>query len=277
MKRLVLSLLAVVAVTSAHAQWPSGEVEAQRQARSVHLHWGGIVKDATDVVGYVNVTESQTNSYYMVIGFDGGYMGIQNVNGTHVGIFSIWDPVGHAFDFKARPDDVVEGLRAKVLYSDPRVNVSRFGGEGTGAKTMFRYDWKAGSKVRFRITAEPDGNDRIKFTGYIGEGKDEMKIAIISRLSHGKKPVVSGVYSFVEDFWRNGHSKTLVRRAEFTGFASRVSEKDGYTPANAARFTADGNKLMTIDAGPVEGGGFLQTGGKTENKTVKLWSWFKFK
>ena len=130
--------------------------------------------------------------------------------------------------------------------------------------------------MRFRITAEPDGNDRIKFTGYIGEGKDEMKIATISRLSHGKKPVVKGVYSFVEDFWRNGYSKTLVRRAEFTGFASRVSEKDGYTPANAARFTADGNKLMTIDAGPVKGGGFLQTGGKTENKTVKLWNWFKF-
>lgn len=276
MKKLVLSLLALVAVTSAYAQWPSGEVEAQRQARSVHLHWGGIVKDATDVVGYVNVTESQTNSYYMVIGFDGGYMGIQNVNGTHVGIFSIWDPVGHAFDFKAKPDDVVEGLRAKVLYSDPRVNVSRFGGEGTGAKTMFRYDWKTGSKLRFRITAEPDGNDRIKFTGYIGEGKDEMKIATISRLSHGKKPVVKGVYSFVEDFWRNGYSKTLVRRAEFTGFASRVSEKDGYTSATAARFTADGNKLMTIDAGPVKGGGFLQTGGKTENKTVKLWNWFKF-
>lgn len=276
MKRLVLSIFAVVAVTSAHAQWPSGEVEAQRQARSVHLHWGGIVKDATDVVGYVNVTQSQTNSYYMVIGFDGGYMGIQNVNGTHVGIFSIWDPVGHAFDFKAKPDDVVEGLRAKVLYSNPRVNVSRFGGEGTGAKTMFRYDWKTGSKLRFRITAEPDGNDRIKFTGYIGEGKDEMKIATISRLSHGKKPVVKGVYSFVEDFWRNGYSKTLVRRAEFTGFASRVSEKDGYTSATAARFTADGNKLMTIDAGPVKGGGFLQTGGKTENKTVKLWNWFKF-
>lgn len=276
MKKLVLSIFAVVAVTSAHAQWPSGEVEAQRQARSVHLHWGGIVKDATDVVGYVNVTQSQTNSYYMVIGFDGGYMGIQNVNGTHVGIFSIWDPVGHAFDFKAKPDDVVEGLRAKVLYSDPRVNVSRFGGEGTGAKTMFRYDWKTGSKLRFRITAEPDGNDRIKFTGYIGEGKDEMKIATISRLSHGKKPVVKGVYSFVEDFWRNGYSKTLVRRAEFTGFASRVSEKDGYTSATAARFTADGNKLTTIDAGPVKGGGFLQTGGKTENKTVKLWNWFKF-
>ena len=276
MRKIIFPMAVLFSALSVFAQWPSGEVEAQRQARSVHLRWGGIVKDATDVVGYVNVTENQTNSYYMVIGFDGGYMGIQNVNGIHVGIFSIWDPVGHEFDFKAKPDDVVEGLRAKVLYNDPKVNVSRFGGEGTGAKTMFRYDWKVGSKVRFRIVAEPDGADRIKFTGYIGEGADEMKIATISRLSHGKKPVVSGVYSFVEDFWRNVYSKTIVRRAEFTGFASRVAEKDNYTPASSACFTADGNKLMTIDAGPINGGGFLQTGGKTENKTVKLGNWFKF-
>lgn len=275
MKKFVFSVIALTAAASAFAQWPSGEVEAQRQARSVHLRWGDIVKDATDVVGYVNVTESQTNSYYMVIGFDGGYMGIQNVNGNHVGIFSIWDPVGHEFDFKAKPDDVVEGLRAKVLYNDPKVHVSRFGGEGTGAKTMFRYDWKVGAKVRFRITAKPDGADRIKFTGYIGEGEREMKIATISRLSHGRKPVVRGVYSFVEDFWRNGHSKTLVRRAEFTGFASRVSLADKYTPVSSACFTADGNKLMTIDAGPVKGGGFLQTGGDTANKTVPLGKWFK--
>ena len=163
----------------------------------------------------------------------------------------------------------------ELMHYVDEINM-RFGGEGTGAKTMFRYDWKVGSKVRFRIVAEPDGADRIKFTGYIGDGADEMKIATISRLSHGKKPVVSGVYSFVEDFWRNVYSKTIVRRAEFTGFASRVAEKDNYTPANAARFTADGNKLMTIDAGPVKGGGFLQTGGKTENKTVKLGNWFKF-
>lgn len=270
MKKIVFAAAALLGATAAFAQWPSGEVEAKRQARSVHLHWGGIVDGATDVTGYVNVTADQTNSYYMVIGFDGGYMGIQNVNGVHIGIFSIWDPVGHAFDFKAKPDDVVDGLRAKVLYSDPKVNVSRFGGEGTGAKTMFRYDWKVGSKVRFRIVTEPDGADRIKFTGYIGEGANEMKIAVISRLSHGKKPVVRGVYSFVEDFWRNGHSKTLVRRAEFTAFASRAKADDKYTPATSARFTADGNKLMTIDAGPVKGGGFLQTGGKTENKTVPL-------
>ena len=104
-----------------------------------------------------------------------------------------------------------------------------------------------------------------------------MKIASVSRLSRGKKPVLRGIYSFVEDFWRNGHSKTLVRRAEFTDFASRASFEDAYVPVSAARFTADGNTLMTIDAGPVKGGGFLQTGGDTKNKTVPLWKTFKIK
>ena len=272
-------LIAALAISSlaAFAAVPSGEEEAKRQARSVHLFWHGIQKDATEVTGAVKVTQDQTNSYYMDIGFDGGYMGIQNVGGHHVGIFSIWDPVGHAFDFAARPDDVAESLRAKVLYAAPNVSVSRFGGEGTGAKTMFGTNWEVGRDVYFRIKTEMDGTDRIKFTGFIGDGKKELKIATISRLSHGKKPIVSGVYSFVEDFWRNGLSKTLVRRAEFTKFASRVSEKDKFTPCTGAYFSADGNTLKTIDAGPVEGGGFLQTGGNTENKTVPLHSSFNFR
>ena len=276
MRRFLIAALAISSL-AAFAAVPSGEEEAKRQARSVHLFWHGIQKDATEVTGAVKVTQDQTNSYYMVIGFDGGYMGIQNVGGHHVGIFSIWDPVGHAFDFAARPDDVAESLRAKVLYAAPNVSVSRFGGEGTGAKMMFGTNWEVGRDVYFRIKTEMDGTDRIKFTGFIGDGKKELKIATISRLSHGKKPIVSGVYSFVEDFWRNGLSKTLVRRAEFTKFASRVSEKDKFTPCTGAYFSADGNTLKTIDAGPVEGGGFLQTGGNTENKTVPLHSSFNFR
>lgn len=277
MNKIKVLLAAVMAVGAAAAQWPSGEEEAKRQARSVHLQWKGIVKDAVDVKGAVTVTEEQTNSYFMVIGFDGGYMGIQNVGSRHYAIFSIWDPVGHEHDYKAKADDVAENLRAKVLYSAPGINVSRFGGEGTGAKTMFIHDWKVGKKVSFRVTAAPDGAQRVVFTGYIGDGVKEIKIASVSRLSRGKKPVLRGVYSFVEDFWRNGHSKTLVRRAEFTDFASRASFEDAYVPVSAARFTADGNTLMTIDAGPVKGGGFLQTGGDTKNKTVPLWKTFEIK
>lgn len=274
MKTFAFFMTALVIASTAFAQWPSGEEEAKRQARSVHLKWGDIVEGATDVRGSVTVIQEQTNSYFMVIGFDGGYMGIQNVGGRHYGIFSIWDPVGHAHDYSAKPEDVSEDLQAKVLYSAPGIVVSRFGNEGTGAKTMFPFDWKVGEKVSFRVTTAPGSSGRTVFTGYIGQGENEKRLASISRINHGTKPVVRGVYSFVEDFWRNGHSKTLVRRAEFTDFASRVSSKDAYTPAKSATFTADGNKLMTIDAGPVKRGAFLQTGGETKNKTIPLWKKF---
>ena len=257
------------------ARAQSGDEQAKRQARSVHLRWAGLPADAVEVVGTVNVTQEQTNSYFMVIGFDGGYMGVQNLHGQHVGIFSIWDPTENEYDPKAKEGDVDQSIRATVKYADPNVTVSRFGGEGTGAKTMFGCPWRVGTPLTFRLTAEPDGADRTLFTGYIGDGKDEVKLAAISRISHGQPSTIREVHSFVEDFWRNGLSKTLVRRAEFTGFAGRSAGGGEMCPAVAAMFTADSNTLMTIDAGPVAGGGFLQTGGDTKNEHCKLYGVFQ--
>jgi len=265
----------VASAVAAMGSAPSGEEQAKRQARSVHLHWAGIPTNAVEVVGSVKVTEEQTNSYFMVIGFDGGYMGIQNFLGQHVGIFSIWDPVGDAFDFGAKEHDVDEKMRASVKFAANNVIVSRFGGEGTGAKTMFGCNWKVGETIRFRITAEPDGADRTLFTGYVGNDSGEEKIAAISRLHHGAPSTVRHVHSFVEDFWRNGLSKALVRRAEFFGFAGRAQGETGLSRAVAAKFTGDSNTLMTIDAGPVKGGGFLQTGGETKNEHVPIYGVFR--
>ena len=104
-----------------------------------------------------------------------------------------------------------------------------------------------------------------------------MKIGVLSTLSHGRPPVLTGINSFVEDFWRNGESRKLVRRATFTGYASRESADAKFVPASAAWFTADANALKTVDAGPVPGGAFLQTGGETKNSTVPLWSTFPVK
>lgn len=257
--------------------FPTGDEQAARQARSVHLVWRGDDPAAREIVGTVTVRESQTCSYFMAIGFDGGYMGIQELReGRKVGIFSIWDPGSKGTEAEAKADDVADDRRAKVTYSDPCVMVDRFGGEGTGAKTMFEYAWKIDEPVAFRVVAESDGPDRTAYTGYIGSGTNEMKIATISRQRHGQPPAITFPYSFVEDFWRNGRSKRLVRRAEFTGFAARgLGAGATLKPFTAARFSADANTLGTIDAGPVPGGAFLQTGGTTENKTVPLWKTFR--
>lgn len=276
MRTVLLSVGLVLATGGLGLFALSGEEQAARQARSVHLLWRPAEKDLREVVGTVTVKESQPNSYFMAIGFDGGYMGIQDAHGRKVGIFSIWDPGSTGSEASAKAADVALDKRAKVLYSHPDVSVSRFGGEGTGAKTMFAYPWVVGKPVRFRVTAEADGPDRTTFTGYIGEGTNEMKIASISRQRHGEPPTLRSPYSFVEDFWRNGFSKSVVRHAEFTDYAGRGLAPDApLVPMLGAMFSADANTLTTIDAGPVPGGAFLKTGGTTENKTVPLWQGFR--
>ena len=276
-RMFVTCAIAAASAAFAMATLSPGDQEARRQARSVHLTWGGLPTNAVEVVGTVKITEEQTNSYFMVIGFDGGYMGLQNVRGEHVGIFSVWDPESNEFNFSAKGSDVAKEKQANVVFAAEHVNVSRFGGEGTGAKTMFGCNWKIGEPVRFRVTAEPYGDDRTLITGYIGngDGSSETKVASISKLRHGKPNCIRHVYSFVEDFWRNGLSKTLVRRAEFTGFAAKGPDDKEFGRATMAAFTADHNTLMTIDAGPVPGGGFLQTGGDTKNEHVPLRSAFR--
>ena len=122
--------------------------------------------------------------------------------------------------------------------------------------------------------AQPDGADRTLFTCYVGDGNGEEKIAAISRISGDKPAAIANVHSFVEDFWRNGASKDLVRRAEFTNFRAKSPSVAGDAAPTGAAFTADENTLKTIDAGPVPGGAFLQTGGATSNATVQVFSIF---
>lgn len=57
---------------------PTAEEVAKRQARSVHLVYDTNGNGATAAMGTVKVTETQTNSYYSVLGWDCGYCGIQD-------------------------------------------------------------------------------------------------------------------------------------------------------------------------------------------------------
>jgi hypothetical protein len=151
------------------------------------------------------------------------------------------------------------------------VRVGRFGGEGTGGQSFFDYDWKAGERYRFLVTSEPDGKDRTAYTGhfYLPEKKAWKKLVTFSTPSGGKP--LGGYYSFVEDFRRNKVSATKVRKAEF-GNGWVKTTKGEWVPLTRARFTADSNPVLNIDAGPVPGsaGYFLATGGDTANATTKL-------
>ncbi len=275
-KTLVAAGMLSGAFLAVHSAWAiSGEELARRQARSVHLQYSPTAANAVSARGTVTVTETQTNTYFCILAWDCGYCGIQDLGRRgRILIFSVWDPVDQ-MDFAARPEDVKEELRAKVLYAREDVDVARFGGEGTGARTMTQVGWEVGKPVSVRIDAEPDGTNRTAYTcRYLNPESGEWeRIASVSTLLHeGRARGINRLYSFVEDFWRNYHSATLVRRAEFSGIETQAAGTEAWTKATAANFTADGTPSNAIDAGPAgKGGFFLQTGGSTTNAHVRLW------
>ena len=235
------------------------EKRSPRAARSVHLWYR-----AEQGVVYYNeatVEKSYPGSYFCVCGFRHGYFGIQELwNGNKVVLFSVWDP-----GKQNNPNTVPEDRRVKVLHEGQNVRVSRFGNEGTGGKSMFDYKWNVGETYRCMVKTSVEG-DKTTYAAYfyLNEEKKWKHLATFQTITGGD--YLSGYYSFVEDFLRNGKSAQNVRRARYGN--GWVKTKDGkWTPLTQARFTADRTPTMNIDAGLRDGRFFLQNGGETENHT----------
>ncbi|MGC4002613.1 MAG: DUF3472 domain-containing protein [Pirellulales bacterium] len=241
-----------------------------KACRSVHLAYTAATGDV--FYNEIDVVNSAPGTYFCVCGFNTGYYGIQQLaNGKRLLIFSIWDPV-KGDDPKKVPDD----KRVKLHYQDEKVRIGRFGNEGTGGQSFYDYDWKDKTTYRFAVSSKVEG-ERTAFTSwfYHPEEKAWKKLVTFSRLNEGKS--LGGYYSFVEDFRRNGESAKLNQRANF-GNAWVHDLQGKWSPIEEARFTADSNPVLNIDAGmPTEGTFFLSTGGEIENTTVKLKDKMKLK
>jgi hypothetical protein len=232
--------------------------------RSVHL--GYPAPKGTAFYNELTVRASADGTYFMACGWSKGYFGIQELgSGKKVVLFSVWDPA--AGD---DPAGVAPEKRVKLLHQGEGVRVKRFGNEGTGGQSFFDFDWKADETYRFLVTARPDGADRTAYSGYFYlPEKKEWKHLVTFSTPTGKDELLRGYYSFVEDFRRNRVSTTRVRKAEFGNGWVRSAGGEWVGLAKA-RFTADANPVLNIDAGPAGGRFFLATGGDTENKTTKL-------
>lgn len=236
-------------------------------ARSVHLWWEA--PQATAFVNTLTIDESVPGSYFMACGFVGGYFGLQELaDKRRVAVFSVWDESGAPASPLQGPPERVE-----VLASGDGVRVSRFGGEGTGAKTVWPFAWKSGRAYTMLVRAVPDG-ERVIYSAYISGGGIEGWKLMASLRARAATKYLQGLYSFVEDFRRDGKSLQQARRARFG---------DGWvrTPSNAwlsitkARFEADANTQTNINAqvesrqeGPLRQQFFtLATGGVTRQRT----------
>lgn len=272
MKMFMAILLMVSASLTLHAQSP--EEQAARQARSVHLAYQNWGTEAKIFLIQATIDTVSPGSYYCLLGFTGGYMGVQEWrDGKHIAIFSVWEP-GDPFDFGAKPEDVDLSKRTRPIYAGEGVQVSRFGGEGTGGKSMIAFPWEIGKPITMAVSAGPGGPYRTHYTGWIWHDATQQwfRMATFSSLVGEGEPAIRAPYSFLEDFRRDVVSRDEVRTARFSPLWTYTGSE--WIVSTEARFTADSNALETIDAGPAASGFWLATGGKTVNRTVKLWDVF---
>lgn len=262
MMRILSRFLPLLGLIALSASLHADEKLKGIACRSVHL--GYTAPESVAFYNEMTVEQSADGTYFMACGFRMGYFGIQELaNGKKVVLFSVWDP-GSQND----PNATKEEDRVQLLHKDDAVRVGRFGGEGTGGQSFFDYDWKVGETYRFYVTAKTDGK-RTEYGGYfwLPEKKTWKHLVTFSTPTGGK--LLSGFYSFVEDFRRNRISTTKVRKALFGN--GWVKSADGkWTALTQARFTADANPVTNIDAGVVGERFFLATGGETKNEGTPL-------
>ena len=262
----IVAAFAVLGASLVAVAAPFGPVSAAegapRAARSVHL--GYPAPEASAFYLEVTVETSVPGSYFMACGFRQGYFGVQELaGGKKVVLFSVWD-AAEGDD----PDRVPEAERVEPIYRAEDVRVRRFGGEGTGAQSFFDYDWKAGETYKFCVRALPEG-EKTSFAAYfwLPEKKSWKHLVTFRTKTGGKR--LEGLYSFIEDFRRDGASAGEVRRATF-GNAWALDEKGAWHVLAKARFTASGASWEardSIDAGIAADRFYLQTGGETKTTT----------
>ena len=257
-------LLPMVSQADRDSDYWKPENMAKRQCTSVHIAYGPDLPEHTAAYTEMVVEKSAPGTYFACNNFSVGYIGVQelwdrNEKGEprRVAIFSVWD----AKDSGDNPHAAPEEERAKLVARGEGVITERFGGEGTGGKSMRPFNWKEGDVIRTLVVEKPDGEDFRQIAGYIQDpatGKWELLSCWrIQAVQRG----LGGGCGFVEDFMRNVESKGKERRATF-GPAMRW-DGTSWHAATEFRFTRDSNPNANINCrlNPSRGYFSLATGG----------------
>lgn len=173
----------------------------------------------------------------------GGYTGIQQLeDGKHLMIFSIWDTT---------PD-----LHSVAIgKGDPRTELTRFGGEGEGGRTILQYDWQPNKTYRYFIVKRQDeANNQTLATAYFYDDYLDRWVyeATIASPNNGDKAVQGfggSMNAFLENF--GGKYKEAPRLALYRLWV-------GATPDNLVEVT---NATGDGTWGTLGGSYFLASGG----------------
>jgi len=210
-------------------------------APSVHIRYHHPDPKATYLAYYNEIQVEQTvkHTYFCTIGFDVGYFGIQDHDSGPLAIFSVWDKGGGQNNSTA----VDEADRTEVIFTNDNAKSSRFGGEGSGAKTMMPFGWELGKTYKFMVLLTPQKKGTL-YSAWIGEKRKEWQ-KVASYKTVMTKKSIRGFYSFIEDYARNGE----------TGQRARLA----FYPEHGA-MTAAGEWQRIVDGAGTIADDFIQNG-----------------
>lgn len=229
---------------------------------SCHLGYDAGVGDKEVDWATISVTVPEEydkeGSYYMALGFSGGYFGIQNNHeGKRNALFSVWNT-----QVSDDPNAVAKEHQVLVMNHGEGVTAQNFGGEGSGKQSFINVGWQANHTYKFLLHAERVDNNTVDYSAWFYDSVNNKWIYLSTLRRPNTKVLLTGIHSFLENFTPLQGNK--VRKAYYHDGWVRTT--DGvWTPIHKARLTNDatgtnGRRLDFI--GGVEGGKFyLMNGG----------------
>jgi hypothetical protein len=218
------------------------------RANSIHIGWKTPVWDQFSAE--VTPITWEPTTYYEVIGFNGGYTGIQ----SHQLLFSLWD---------------VNGVSPQVI--DKGISrCSNFGGEGTGIKCESAFVPKTNVSYRFELEVASAPENKQDYSVYFTDTSDTSSSARkkLATMRLPRPQSNSGAYGFVED-WSTEGANCLDNkpRSAYFGNVKYLDHATGKWEAvksanGTAVYTPGHNEVCSNYQHVVEGNRFkLSTGG----------------
>lgn len=155
---------------------------------------------------------------------------------------------------------VDEADRTEVVFTNENAKSSRFGGEGSGAKTIMPFDWKLGKTYKFIVLLTPQEKGTL-YSAWIGEkGGEWQKIATYKTVMTKKS--IRGFYSFVEDYARNGETGQSARLAFYPEHGAMTAAGEWQRIVNGTGTIAD-DVIQNGHSGVKDNTFFSQSGADT--------------
>lgn len=175
----------------------------------------------------------QIGSYYMALGFSGGYFGFQNNSETHRQVlFSVWNSVDDD-----NPNNVNNEHRTKIIGTGEGVTARDFGHEGSGKQSFLSVDWKPGKSYRFLLHAEKVDPMMTDYSAWFYNSDEDKWLYMATLRRPDTKILITGLHSFLENFSPAQGDKT--RKAFYYNLWVKPVGGAEWLPVSKARLTND--------------------------------------